>query len=199
MVKNLPVYQLVIGDANDEFEVDFVALVDSPAIEKNFLAFNNKKRLTFNADKQIISGPAMLADFPIYRRNEQFGEHYVVFTKDQISHIANKFLAKGYATNFNLFHDPNLPANGVSMLNSFVTDESIGIMPMKGFEDANDGSWFISAKVTDEGVWGKIKSGEIQGFSVEGLFKYKEIEQEMSSHDLAKSILQTILDAIPHG
>ncbi len=199
MVKNLPVYQLVIGDSTDDLEVDFVALVDTPAIEKNFIAFNNKARLTFNSDRQIISGPAMLADFPIYRRNEQFGEHYVVFTKDQIAQIANKFLAKGYATHFNLFHDPNLPADGVSVLNSFVTDEQMGIMPMKGFEDSKDGSWFISAKVTDPTIWGKVKSGEIQGFSVEGMFKYKEMGQEMSSHDLTKSILQTILDAIPHG
>lgn len=195
MDKNLPVYNLVISDnEKDDLEVDFVALVDFPAIEKNFMAFNDKVRLQFNAERQIISGPAMLADLPIYRRNEQFGEHYIVFTKDQISKIANRFLAKGYASNFNLFHDPKLSVEGVSLLNSFVTDSQMGILPMKGFEDAKDGSWFISARVTDTTIWEKVKSGEIQGFSVEGMFRYKDLQPQ---EDKILNALKALYDAIP--
>ena len=43
---------------------------------------------------------------------------------------------------------------------------------MKGFEDMPDGTWFISAKVDNDEVWAKVKSGEIKGFSVEGIFSY---------------------------
>ena len=42
---------------------------------------------------------------------------------------------------------------------------------MKGFEDAPDGSWFISARVNNAAIWAKIKQGAIKGFSVEGVFK----------------------------
>ncbi len=39
-------------------------------------------------DQQIISGPLMLADTPIYR-NDHNGEYYVVFTKETIKKIAH--------------------------------------------------------------------------------------------------------------
>ena len=42
--QNLPVYNLVISeDPESEVEVDFIALVDRPAIERNFLAFNSQE------------------------------------------------------------------------------------------------------------------------------------------------------------
>jgi len=44
-----------------------------------------------------------------------------------------------------------------------------------GFEDAKDGSWFGSYKVENSDVWAKVKSGEFQGFSVEGIFGYSDI------------------------
>jgi hypothetical protein len=48
---------------------------------------------------------------------------------------------------------------------------------MAGYEDAPDGSWFISAKVDNEEVWAKIKAGDFKGFSVEGQFA-KELKVE---------------------
>lgn len=177
-MKKLPVYKLVISnDLGSGIEVDAVALVEAPAIERNFMAFSDAVKLTFNEERRIVSGPAMLADYPIYRRNDTYGEHYVVFDKEQIQAIANRFLAKGYAKSFNLFHDPEQTTDGVSVLNSFVTDEQMGILPMKGYEDAKEGSWFLSAKINDDAIWQKVKDGEIQGFSVEGMFIYKEAEE----------------------
>lgn len=194
MDKNLPIYNLVVSmNENSDLEVDAIALVKTPAIERNWMAFNDKLRFTFSEERQIISGPAMLADVPIYRRNDQFGEHYVVFDKEQIGIIANSFLKKGYASAFNLFHNPDMSTDGVSLINSFVTDEQMGIMPMKGYEDAKDGSWFISAKVDDPTVWQKVKSGEVMGFSVEGMFKYKQPNQT----DKLIAALMALSDALP--
>ena len=47
---------------------------------------------------------------------------------------------------------------------------------MQGFEDAQDGSWFISAKVNNDKVWDLVKGGQLKGFSVEGIFGYKQPE-----------------------
>ncbi len=104
----LPIYKLEISpNIDNEMEVDFVALVDRPAIEKSFLAFNeNTERIAFaiqSEDEKIITGALMLADKPIYR-NDENGEYYVVFTKDTIKQIAQKFFAKGYQSNVNLMH-----------------------------------------------------------------------------------------------
>jgi hypothetical protein len=192
MEKQLPVYQLQIDpDINSESEVNFVGLVDLPAIEKNFVAFNEDKPLHFeiqNEERRIISGPAMLANQKIYRRDQELGEYHVVFTPETIYDIAQKFFAKSFHKNFNLMHDPSLQVSGVNVFESFIVDKERGIQPMKGFEDAQDGSWFISAKVENEEVWQLIKEGRIKGFSVEGLFQYKKPQ--------AHSKVQAILSAL---
>lgn len=160
-----------------DVEVQAIAFVDKPAIEKNFMAFSDA-RVMFDADaeRQIVSGPAMIPDSLIYRRDEN-GEYNVFFSKPTVEAIALKYFKKDYQKNINLFHDPNLSVDGVTIFESFISDSKRGIQPMKGFEDLPDGTWFISAKVENPEVWAKIKSGEVKGFSVEGYFATKRQPQ----------------------
>jgi hypothetical protein len=266
MEKELPIYRLDISeDLDSNVEVDFVALVDRPAIEKSFLAFqdsysdypdavkNNAQnaldwaeengwgscgtpvgkqranqlakgepisvetlkrmysflsrhqenakaskgygdgcgQLMYDAwggasalswaesklkqierqsfaiqdeEERIITGALMLADTPIYR-NDGNGEYYVVFSKDTIKKIAQKYFKKGYQNNVNLMHDSGQVMDGVTMFESWIVDEKRGVKPMKGFEDVNDGSWFGSFKVENDDVWNMVKDGKIKGFS----------------------------------
>lgn len=169
----LPVYEMVINEnPESDVEVSFVALVDKPAIENNFLAFKDLS-LNFAVDpeRRIISGPAMVADTLIYRRDDN-GEYNVFFSKNTIEDIALKFFKKDYQKNLNLFHDQSLALTGVTIFESFVSDSSRGVQPMKGFDKLPDGTWFISAKIENEDVWNKIKDGTVKGFSVEGIFSY---------------------------
>lgn len=174
-------------EVSSESEVSFVALVDKPAIQKNFMAFAAHVAMSFQViseDKRIVSGPAMLADTPIYR--DQDGEEfYVTFSKETIEKIALKFFKKGYQANFNLMHQPEMATEAVTVFESFICDPERGIMPMKGYEDAPAGSWFISAKVEDDNIWAMVKDGTLKGFSVEGIFSMKTTnkvaEEEMLS------------------
>lgn len=78
----LPCYEMIIEESTtSEIGVSFVALVDRPAIEKNFMAFNSLK-IEFSKDeeKRIISGPAMVANSLIYRKDDN-GEYNVFFSK----------------------------------------------------------------------------------------------------------------------
>lgn len=188
-------YELVINeDEQSELEVDFVSLVDFPAIEKNFLKFDENKPLQFakvDTERRIISGPAMLADTPIFRRDEATGEEYnVIFKAETIEKIAQKFFAKGFNKNFNLMHNPEAKLDNVTIFESFITDESRGIKAMVGFEDAPQGSWFISAKVNDDTTWQMIKDEKIKGFSVEGMFNYKR--EKMSIEEAYNQIVSIL-------
>jgi hypothetical protein len=191
----LPIYELMINeDVQDDAEVSFIALVDRPAIQKNWNAFKeNIKFQIVSEDKQIISGPVMLADSPIYRNDSVNGEYYVVFSKDTIFKIAQKFFKKGYQANVNLMHDSEQKVSGVTMFESFISDKDRGILPMKGFEDAPDGSWFGSFKVEDDSVWQMVKEGKVKGFSVEGIFEYSKAKtKEAQLLDSIKEILQSV-------
>jgi hypothetical protein len=193
---NLPIYLLEINeDLTDGSEVDFVALVDKPAIERNFLRFK-EDRINFeiqDEERRIISGPIMLADTPIYR-NDNGQEYFVSFPKDTIYKIIKKMFQKNYTGNVNLMHDPKKIVEGVTMFECWISDESRGVKPMKGFEDAPDGSAFASYFVDNDDVWSKVKSGEFKGFSVEGLFNYKRGEQVMNYEEKLWSDIATILN-----
>ena len=67
------------------------------------------------------------------------------------------------------------------MLESYIIDKERGICPNE-FASAPDGSWVVSYKVNNLDVWNKIKSGEVKGFSVQGLFRIIETKLEMSSN-----------------
>jgi hypothetical protein len=193
----LPIYKLEISDnINDDVEVDFVALVDRPAIEKNFMAFSKHSTFAIQSEeKQIVSGALMLADTPIYR-NDSGKEYYVVFPKETIQKIVLKFFKKGYQSNVNLMHDATQTVDGLTMFESWISDKNRGILPMQGFEDAPDGSWFGSFKVENQDVWDKIKSGEYRGFSVEGFFNYKKEEETMSVEEALWSKIVSVLEQV---
>ncbi len=75
----LPLFELKINDdINDDAEVNFVSLVDRPAIQRNWNAFKEKYKFEIiSEEKRIISGPLMLADTPIFRSDDTHGDYYV--------------------------------------------------------------------------------------------------------------------------
>ena len=184
----LPIYELMINeDVNDEAEVSFVAMVERPAIQKNWNAFKEKVNFEIiSEEKRIISGPLMLADTPIFRSDDKLGDYYITISKDTILKIVQKFFKKGYQANVNVEHNPDYKVEDMVMFESFISDSARGIAPMKGFEDAPEGSWFGSFKVDSDDAWEKVKSGEVKGFSVEGVFEYAK--QKNKDQQLLESI-----------
>ena len=74
-LNKLPIYNIIITDDIDD-GMYCISLVDDPAVEKQYMLFNNNKIPQLfqiqNADNQIIMGVVMRADYPIYRCDEQF-------------------------------------------------------------------------------------------------------------------------------
>jgi len=177
--------------------IDFVALVDKPAIQENFLAFAAQKKYHFkatNSEKRIISGPLMISDLLIFRNDPDHGEHYVYFDAETIKDSVLNFFEKGLMSAVNLMHEDNLQPKDIFMFESFIIDSSKGINTPAGFETMPDGSWFGSYKVNNDKVWNDfIKTGEFKGFSIEGFFVYEEpdmSEEEELVLDMAKQLLE---------
>jgi hypothetical protein len=144
-------------------------------------------------DQKIVSGPLMIADLPMYRRDEE-GEYYVMFSREQIKKIVQRFFKKGYQAKVNIEHKK--PAEGVYMFESYIIDRERGVNPPKGFKDVADGSWFGSFKVENDDLWKKVKDGTFKGFSVEGLFKYEKTGEVMSKEEEMMSQIFKILEQI---
>lgn len=201
MNKTIPIYkQLIIEDDDDSIEptgVSFVALVDDPAIERNWMAFSKnlqKQKFVTVPDKQIISGPLMVADLPIYRNSKQMGEYYAIFDAPTILKIVQKYFKKQYTANVNKMHDMLQAIEGVYMFESYIIDRSRGVLPPTAFQGLTDGSWFGSYKVDNDQVWNDcVKTGEFKGFSVEGFFIQ---EPYIEAKDSAIQEIINIIDSI---
>lgn len=189
-MKKIPTYKLKVDQ--DKSEVNYIALVDEPAIEINWIAFNKMQKFISDSDRRLIMGAAMVADLPIYRKNEEYGEHYVVLEKQEIQKIVENFFRKGYQSHFNIGHDPEKKKNGLYIVESIIVDESRGVAAPSAFSGLPQGSWIITVKVDDDDVWTEfIKTGKVRGFSIEGFFGYSEEVQE-NEVDLLNAIAEII-------
>jgi hypothetical protein len=146
-----------------------------------------------NEEQRIVSGPIMIADLPIYRRDEQ-GEYYVVFDAAEIKKINQRFFEKGYQANVNIEHDEKV--KDIFMFESFIIDREKGINPPKGYEDLTDGSWWGSFKVNNDVIWEQCKDGTFNGFSIEGLFRYERAKDINTKEEETMAAIIEILKQI---
>ena len=178
-----PIYELTINEKEqDDAEVSFIALVDKPAIKRDFLAFKEAVKFEIvSEDERVITGPLMIPDQLIYRDSPKFGMHYVKFSPATIKQIAIKFSKKGFQRNVNIMHDAEMQVDGLTMFETFISNSKRGVKPLEAFKDLPDGTWFGSFYVENPKVWELIKSGEVKGFSVEGLFDYEKPQESKMS------------------
>ena len=179
------ILELVINEDDEDSGVEYISLVDQPAIEKMWHKFNKQQPIDFHfkiqdGEKRIVSGFFMIADLPIPRINDVGEKFYVVFKKDTINKIVNKFFKQGYSNKINLMHDEDM--DGIYLIESLIIDSKRGINSPKGFEKVPDGSWWGSLRVQNDIVWQMIKENVIRGFSVEGMFaqnKAKNLQEKI--------------------
>ena len=179
---------------DDNTGLDAISLVSTPAVEIDFLCFEKDDSIEIsfsaNEDKHIISGIALRADFPIYRRNGDY-EYYVVFTKEIIRKIVNKYAKNGLFNSVNLQHNDHNFTNKAIMIESYIIDKERGICPIE-FSDIEDGSWYVSFHIEDEMLWNEVKDGKIlNGFSVQGLFNLIEDSVTNTEEKLSQQKEQT--------
>ncbi len=185
----LKIYKLTIND-NDNTGVDYTAFVDVPAHLKGFVSFNKNEPLKyeFNEEKRIVTGVMISADLPIYRKDSELGEHYVLFDSETITQIKEKFHKLGNNNNVNEMHDPALKQSGVFLVASYQIGGDKNPSAPKIFEgqELKDGTWIASYKVENDELWAKVKNGEFQGFSVEGMFYKEPVKMNNEKMKLAK-------------
>ena len=171
-IDGFPVFDALVTD--DETGMFKISLVDSPAVMKDFVAFDSQRRMQMysveNDEKRLILGVVARANFPIYRNDERLGEYFVVYKPDTIRKMAEKYLAESRQNDVNTMHQAGSDVDGVQMVQWFIQDSSRGIVP-EGF-DVPDGSLFAEFHVLNDEVWAAIKDGTYKGFSLEGVFDF---------------------------
>jgi len=187
---DLPFIEFTLSD--DVEGLQAIAFVDAPAIGLNYQAFAPHKFEVINEEKRIVMGAAMIPDLPIYRRDER-GEYYAIFRKETIKSLVQKLFKENKHNNFNEQHNAFKILDGVYIYQSFITDQELGILAPKGFENVADGTWFIAAKVENDEAWSKVKEdGILKGFSVEGVFDLEPYKFKQMNKINLESVINTL-------
>jgi hypothetical protein len=128
-------------------------------------------QMFMDEDEQILVGPAMVPDMEIPRKDKDTGEvYFVVFTKETIFKIQEKFMKTQSTHSTNQDHDPSKPADTYIFESWIIEDPDLDKSKKYGFTDLPVGTWMVKMRVNNKKVWDRIKKGELKGFSVEGTF-----------------------------
>ena len=169
----MKIVELILDEQQMASGIDAISIVESPAIESNFIALKSNKVEFKTADneKRILLGPALIPNKPIYR-NQDGEEFYVYFSKQTIEKASQLYLKKGNQGNATLEHD--LKIKGVTLVESWIkVDMEKDKSAVYGMTDPV-GTWMVALKVDSEEVWDDyVKSGKVKGFSIEGYFADK--------------------------
>jgi len=182
----------------EEYGVEVISLVDDPAIGVDFHYFKaldntddeysfthpqfgtlptlkkvgdvpKKHTFALNEDKRIATGPLMIPNKMIHRRDEDGGVYYIYFTKDTIRRMAEKFLRLNKHNNTDIDHDFNITTNN-TLLESWISEDMMYDKAYKMGFALPMGTWYVSYKINDDETWRRIKEGELKGFSLAGPF-----------------------------
>jgi hypothetical protein len=185
----LPIKKAIIDVEDSEMGLKTVSLVSDPAIQINWIKFNKQSEIKLaiqNEEKRIIFTPVLIPNQLIYR-NIAGEEFNLMFDKETIELVEQKWVKDNLSSAVDIEHSSKL-IEGVTFFESVLLNNE-RFATAKGFEGLPEGTWFLTGKVESDDVWTKIKSGEVNGVSIDGLFKTAEVKKvTMSDEQIIKII-----------
>ena len=182
------IIELILDEELEEAGIEAISIVESPAIESDFVALKAEeiKLAEVDKEKRILLGPLLIPNKPIYRKAENSDEYYIFFSKDTIVKASQLYLKNGYQNNSTLEHAQAL--KGLTLVESWIVEDKVQDKSRKYGLDVPVGTWMGSVKVNNEEVWQEyVKTNKVKGFSIEGYFADKmESPKEMVQEDLSK-------------
>ena len=191
----MEIIELLIDENKIESGINAVSVVESPAIEENFVALKKHEveLKEVDGEKRILMGAALVPNKQIYRKNGD-KEFYIYFSEETVRKASELFLMRANQNNATLEHEKKM-LDGMSVVESWIIEDEKQDKSAKYGFNLPKGTWMISMKVNNDEIWNKVKAGEVKGFSIEGYFvdKYEMSLQETEEDRLINAIRDLIL------
>lgn len=184
----------------DALNVFAVSLVEEPAMEGEFVAFEKHEEIKFKEiSKNRFMGLILEPNKEIYR-NQNGREFTISIPEDEVKQFAYNFQKQGFQNNSTFQHDGE-PLKGVSFVETWLIENpKIDKSTNFGFSYPK-GSWMGVMEFENEEVAKQYKEGKIKGFSIDAYFELEEInlksniEMSEDKNSLIKAI-EKVGDAI---
>ena len=163
-MKKLEEIELTINNESEE-GVFAISLVDSPAIEKNFIALSSDyvELKVLDEEKRIVVGFALIPEKRIYRRVED-KEFNIFFTKETVRKASELFMKQLNLNKFTTEHEKEV--NGVSVIESWIVEDPKNDKSNIYKLGAKGGEWVVMSKIYNDQVWQEVKDGKFKGYSI---------------------------------
>jgi hypothetical protein len=185
-----------IFEENETKGVYAISLVENPAMEDEWITLSEDikdvKLAAIDDAKNILLGAVLIPNKRILR-NINGNEFEMKLSEKTIEQLAHNFQKQSYQNNSTLEHE--LKLSDVSFVETWIVEDSLNDKSNAFGKTYPKGTWVAMSKVSDE-VYAKAKSGEIKGFSIDGILKLNEVKfkNQMSMSTDAKSITDAIRD-----
>lgn len=192
---NKPViYMDVDVDIDNISGMQAASFVDRPATQTIWAAYKDvsteiiPQAYSISTDEErLVTGPVMLANTPILRRDDSIGEYYSVYTPESIKKMMKKYFMQNKIHNVNEMHDATRIVDNVFLIESYILTETL---QSTLFPDIPCGSWMATYYIDNVEYWNSsIKTGKFKGISLEGNFipsleavQYQKIQQLINSN-----------------
>jgi hypothetical protein len=171
----MKLFELKIDDAFLD-EVFAISLVEDPAIESNFVWFD-KEKVQFQKidnEKRLVLGPVLIPNRKILRIDGEGQPYQVFFKPETIASLAQGYLQKGYQSKSTLEHEKKV--SGVTLVESWIKTSKLDKSNSYGL-NLPIGSWVGMMRIDNDEIWNDyVKTGEVKGFSIEGLFSHELVQ-----------------------
>ena len=180
-MEDLDIIELIIDENNLEDGIEAISLVESPAIEENFVALSRHKVEFKSVDdeKRIVVGLALVPDREIFRKSGDYA-YKIMFSKETVKKASELYLKRLKNNNATIEHE--LAVKGVSLIESWIVEDPNMDKTNLYKLDAPEGAWAVVMKIDNDEIWEDVKQGKYLGFSIEGFFSQKE--QELAKQEL---------------
>jgi hypothetical protein len=182
------IYELVIEDEKID-EVFAISLVESPAIESNFVYFD-KEEIKFAAvsdEKRLVMGPILIPDKKIIRVDGAGMPYHVFFKPETIKRLSEMYLEKKYTDKATLEHDGKI--SGVNLVESWIVESRTKDKSAVYGLSMPVGTWMGTFKIDNDEIWNDyVKEGKVKGFSIEGLFGHNLVAATSHAYIFEKDI-----------
>ena len=175
-MKETKIVELVIADDSQELAIDAISLVNSPAIEQDFVFFGKEKNnLTFakvDEEKRMLVSPALIPNKQIFRYDPNTdSDYYVYFSPETVRKASELYLKHNNHHKATYEHQDRV--SGVLTVESWIIeDPKMDKSTLYGFS-LPKGTWMVKLSISNDDLWNKIKDGELKGLSIEGYFTDK--------------------------
>ena len=150
---------------------------------------NMSYQFSYDDEKRIVTGPLMIPNKMIIRKDADGGKYYVYFSKATIRKMAEKFLKLSKHNNTDTMHDHNV-MNSNTLVETWISESKMHDKSYKYGFNLPEGTWYVSYKINDDQTWERVKSGELKGFSLDGGFIEKLTDNQRLNN--IKDILRNV-------